>query len=116
MLNLKLCRTGVILAFVIFFLNALDGVATLMLSTHPTFYEVNPIMRYVLATLGEWMLVPKLAFGVIAGTVIAVWWAIRQNVHTIDMKVIRVFIVGIAILYFLIDVYQVVLLNIAQKL
>jgi hypothetical protein len=109
-MKIKIGRTGAILGLSLFILNFFDGIATITLLASGAAYELNPLMNPLLNKMGIWFLFPKTIFGVIAGIGVAIWWTYRAKIQRLDIKVLRIFVIGIITAYCIVDLYQVILL------
>jgi len=67
-------RKGFVVGILIFLLNSFDGLMTMAMLATGHFKEANPLMAYLIASIGSWFLLPKILLGGLAAAVIATYW------------------------------------------
>jgi hypothetical protein len=86
-----------IVGFLIFLFNFYDGVVSCYLVFNNLAVEANPLVKYLMDSMGWYLLIPKTLVG------LACWWA---SVRSRDNKVGRRMVLAITIIYGLLAVYH----------
>jgi len=91
---------GFNIAVSIFLLNLLDGIFTLLwVAFYGYSIEANPLMRAVMIQAGDWWLIPKILFGLMAAIIVTVFWKKYKSARIASIIVFLAYL-GVVIYHF----------------